>query len=116
MKKSGGVFSVPVTINGVTKDFDFDTGSSLVLLPDSVFDICGEDIIDSAIFIDAFGGTSKRKIINIREMTICSIKLFNIPAVLMNNSKCSPLLGQSALGKFNSVKIDYKKMNLILQK
>ncbi len=115
MRKEGGVYLVPITVNGLNLDFIFDTGASTISISSAEAmvmirqgKITQEDIIGQAQFMDANGGISAGTIVLLRSVQIGDIALQNIQATVVDNIQAPLLLGQSALAKFGKVTIDYE--------
>lgn len=114
MRKEGGVYLVPITVNGLNLDFIFDTGASsislssaeaIVMLRQGL--ITQNDIVGQQQFQDATGGVSVGTIIRLRTVEIGGIVLNNVEASVVDNIQAPLLLGQTALSKFGKVTIDY---------
>lgn len=115
MRKEGGVYLVPITVNGLNLDFIFDIGASTISISSAEAmvmirqgKITQEDIIGQAQFMDANGGISAGTIVLLRSVQIGDIALQNIQATVVDNIQAPLLLGQSALAKFGKVTIDYE--------
>jgi len=114
MRKEGGVYLVPIVVNGLNLDFIFDTGASSIsisLAEATVMarqgKITEEDIVGQAQFSDANGDVSVGTIVNLRTVQIGDITLRNVKASIVDNIQAPLLLGQTALAKFGKVTIDY---------
>lgn len=114
MEKSGGVYFVPITVNGLDLKFIFDTGASSICI--SVAEaavmvrqgkITEGDILGQQQFQDATGSISVGTVIRLRTVNIGGIELRNIEANVVDNIQAPLLLGQTALAKFGKVTIDY---------
>ena len=114
MEKAGGVYYVPITVNGLDLKFIFDTGASSICI--SAVEaavmvrqgqITEDDILGQQQFQDATGGISVGTIIRLRSVVIGGIELHNVEANVVDNIQAPLLLGQTALGKFGKVTIDY---------
>lgn len=119
MTPMGGVYEIPVKINGSSMDFIFDTGASsisiseleaLMLLKQGR--LKEEDILGTMQFKDATGRISEGTTINLRSVVIGNREIRNVEASVVHNMEAPLLLGQSALGQFGKVTIDYKKNQL----
>lgn len=115
MKKKGGIYLVPVKINGITLDFVFDTGASVISISNLEFElllknntITETDITEYAQVKEASGRISKVRTINIKEVQIGNRTLQNVEAVVVPNPKADLLLGQTALSQFGRFEVDYK--------
>lgn len=114
MRKEGGVYLVPITVNGLHLDFIFDTGASSISLSSAEAmvmyrqgQITQDDIVGQQQFQDATGGVSVGTIVLLRTVQIGDITLENVKASIVDNIQAPLLLGQSALAKFGKVTIDY---------
>lgn len=114
MRQNGGVYFVPIKVNGLDLEFIFDTGAStlcissaeaVVMLRQGQID--EDDILGQSQFQDATGGISVGTIIRLRTVEIGGITLHNIEANVVDNIQAPLLLGQTALSKFGKVTIDY---------
>lgn len=111
--KSGGVYELPVEINGIPMSFIFDTGAGLVsislaeinfLLKQKRFS--QEDVLDSQNFIDANGDVTTGAIVNLKSIQIGNRIVRNVRAAVVLNQKAPLLLGQSFIQRFGKVTID----------
>lgn len=116
MEKQGGIYMIPVTINGVQMHFIFDTGASLISISstEAIFlykqgKLSQDDIKGKANFTDANGDVSEGTIIILREVKIGNKVLTNVEASVVNNLEAPILMGQSALSQFGKISIDYNK-------
>lgn len=114
MRKEGGVYLVPIIVNGLSLDFIFDTGASSICLSSAEAlvmlkqgHISEEDIVGQTKFQDATGGVSVGTVILLRSVQIGDITLENVEATVVDNIQAPLLLGQTALAKFGKVTIDY---------
>ena len=114
MRKEGGVYLVPITVNGLNLDFVFDTGASSISISSAEAavmykqgQITQEDIVGQHQFQDATGGISVGTVIRLRSVEIGGISLSNVEASVVDNINAPLLLGQTALAKFGKVTIDY---------
>lgn len=114
MRKEGGVYLVPITVNGLNLDFIFDTGASSISLSSAEAmvmlrqgQITQEDIVGQQKFQDATGGVTVGTIVLLRTVQIGDITLENVEASVVDNIQAPLLLGQTALAKFGKVTIDY---------
>lgn len=114
MRKEGGVYLVPITVNGLSLDFIFDTGASSISLSSAEAmvmlrqgQITQDDIVGQQQFQDATGEVSVGTIILLRSVQIGDITLENVEASVVDNIQAPLLLGQTALAKFGKVTIDY---------
>ncbi len=114
MTKEGGVYRVPVTINGAEMLFIFDTGASLISISNVEASylykqgtLTIDDVLDKANFVDANGDISPGVIINLKNVKIGDRTIHNVKASVVNNSKAPLLFGQSALEEFGNFSINY---------
>ena len=114
MKQSGGVYLVPITVNGLDLEFIFDTGASSISLSAAEATVMArqgkiteDDIVGEAQFYDANGDVSVGTIVTLRTVQIGDITLHNVEASVVDNIQAPLLLGQTALSKFGKVTIDY---------
>ena len=114
MRKEGGVYLVPITVNGLNLDFIFDTGASSISLSSAEAmvmlrqgQITKDDIVGQQQFQDATGSVSVGTIVLLRTVQIGDITLENVEASIVDNIQAPLLLGQTALAKFGKVTIDY---------
>ena len=122
MKKENGVYKIPIRINGVLMDFIFDTGAGMISISDleATFlykqgKITKDDIIGSEKFQDATGTISEGAVINLKEVSLDNLTLYNVRASVTDNINAPLLLGQSALEKFGKITIDYANEQVIFE-
>lgn len=115
MRKEGGVYLVPITVNGLNLDFVFDTGASSISLSSAEAmvmlrqgQITKDDIVGEQQFQDATGGISVGTVVRLRSVRIGDISLSDVEASVVDNINAPLLLGQTALAKFGKVTIDYE--------
>lgn len=114
MEKEGGVYLVPITVNGLNLKFIFDTGASSICISAAEAavmarqgKITDNDFLGQGQFQDATGGISVGSIVRLRTVEIGGIELYNVEATIVNNIQAPLLLGQTALSKFGKLTIDY---------
>lgn len=114
MEKAGGVYLVPIKVNGLDFKFIFDTGASSICLSSAEAlvmlrqgQINQDDFVGEQQFQDATGGISVGSIIRLHTVEIGGIILRNVEANVVDNIQAPLLLGQTALSKFGKVTIDY---------
>ena len=123
MTKVGGVYEVPVIINGVLKlNFIFDAGASDVSIsPDVALTlirtgtVTDKDFLGTETYKFADGSTAKSKVFLIKEIQLGNKKVNNVRATISKSINAPLLLGQSVLNKFGKVTIDYNKGVIIFQ-
>jgi clan AA aspartic protease (TIGR02281 family) len=113
MKREGGVSIIPCKVNGLNLSFIFDTGASdvTISLTEASFMLKNgylnkEDIFGTTKYSDANGNISEGIIINLKEIEISGLKLYNVRAAIVNNLDAPLLLGQSALSKLGKIQLD----------
>lgn len=116
MKSENGVYKIPIFINDTKMYFIFDTGASDITISatEAMFlykqgTLQEEDILGTQKYQIADGSISEGTIINLRTVKIGNKTLKNVKASIIHNMDAPLLLGQSALARFGSVSIDYKK-------
>jgi uncharacterized protein len=122
MKINGGIFVVPVEINGtVTLDFAVDSGATYVAVPADVFStlkltgvIKDSDIVGQSTYILADGSKSQSATFTIRSLSVGNTVVENVKASVMP-SQGSLLLGQSFFERLRSWSIDNTKHELLLE-
>ena len=119
MKRDGGVSIIPCKVNGLNLNFIFDTGASSVSLSmtEATFMLKNgylseSDILGTNKFLDASGKISEGVIINLKEIEIAGLKLYNVKASIVKNNKAPLLLGQSAIGKLGKIQLDFEQNTL----
>lgn len=116
MTPMGGVYEIPIKINGVNMDIIFDTGASNISISETEVrflwkqgKLDEDDILGSMQFKDATGKISEGTVINLRAVQIGNRVINDVEASVVHNSQAPLLLGQSALARFGKVTIDYNK-------
>ena len=122
MRNDGGVYYIPLTVNGIEMEFIFDTGASIISISaaEAIFmyrqgKLLDKDFQGASYFSDATGTISEGTSINLREVQIGSRTLHNVRASVVHNLDAPLLLGQSALNQFGRITIDYNQNILILE-
>jgi aspartyl protease family protein len=122
MTEKGGVYTVPIEVNGVAMNFIFDTGASDVSmsLTEAIFlmkqgKLTENDIRGSQQYQTADGSITEGTVINLKDVKIGNKVLHNVEASVVESMEAPLLLGQSALSKFGKISIDYKKSELKLE-
>lgn len=123
MTKTGGVYEIPVTINGVLKlNFIFDAGAADVSISSDVAltlirtgTVREEDFIGTESYKFADGSIAKSKVFIIKEIQIGNKKIKNVRASISKSLNAPLLLGQSVLNRFGKVSIDYIKKVIIFE-
>ena len=122
VRDDGGVYKVPVEINGTEMYFIFDTGAGMISISTTEANflykqgkLSKDDILGKANFVDANGDISEGTIINLKEVRLGRKSLYNIEASVVGNLTAPLLLGQSALEKFGKVSIDYDELEITFE-
>lgn len=113
MKKTGGVYSVPCTINGCKLEFIFDTGASDVTISFTEFAymlkngfIKKEDILGTENYRIANGDAVEGTKIMLREIKFAGLTLNNVTASVTHTLNAPLLLGQSVIGRLGKIQLD----------
>src|SRR5215471_12166613 len=119
--RKGGVYELPVEINGVlTLNFVLDSGASEVLIPADVVltlirtgTIRDTDFLPGQTFVLADGSTVKSPRFTLRSLKIGSRHITNVPASI-GPLTSGLLLGQSFLERLGTWGIDTQRKMLML--
>ena len=121
-KGDGGVYYVPMRVNGQELEFIFDTGAGIIsisrleaalLLKQGR--INKDDVIGESQATIADGSTVHGTRINLREVELAGVILRDVEADISDNDSAPLLLGQSAMSRFGSFKVDYKKQTITFE-
>lgn len=119
MEAEGGVYLVPITVNGLDLKFIFDTGASSICISSAEAtvmirqgQITRDDILGQQKFQDATGRVSVGTVINLKTVDIGGIVLHDVEATVVDNILAPLLLGQTALAKFGKISIDYDELTI----
>jgi len=122
MRKQGGIYIIPMKINGIELDFIFDTGAGSISISDLEASllykqgkITQEDILGKQNFEDATGRISEGAVINLKEVSIGGRTIHNVKASVVHNSEAPLLLGQTVLQRFGKITIDYDNSEITFQ-
>jgi aspartyl protease family protein len=122
MRHAGGIYYVPLKVNGLEMEFIFDTGASIISISLNEARLMHrqgkldkDDILGASFFSDATGTISEGTRLNLKEVEIGNRTLYNVEASVVHNLKAPLLLGQSALNQFGRITIDYENRELILE-
>jgi len=121
--ESGGVYEVPVLVNGVLKiNFIIDSGASDVAIsPDVALTlvrtgtITDADWLPGANYRFADGSIAQSERFKLRTLRISNRTLKSVSCSIGNSIHAPMLLGQSALKKLGGYRVDYGKGLLILE-
>lgn len=121
MKRENGVSILPCKVNGLNLKFIFDTGASdvSISMTEATFMLKNDylspdDILGKSNYRDANGNISEGVNINLRELEIGGLKLYNVKASVVTNIKAPLLLGQSAISKLGVVQLDLQANTLTI--
>jgi clan AA aspartic protease (TIGR02281 family) len=122
MKNDGGIFVIPVEINGaITLDFIVDSGASDVSIPADVVStlirtgtIQDSDFIGTQTYVLADGSTAPSHVFLIRSLKLGDHIVRNVRGSIAS-PRAALLLGQSFLQNFKSWSIDNTKHVLLLE-
>jgi antitoxin component YwqK of YwqJK toxin-antitoxin module len=123
MTREGGVYKLPVELNGVLKiDFILDSGASeLSISPDVALTLLktgtikDSDWLPGAYYRFADGSSAKSKRFVLKSIKIGDRLITNISCSISNSINSPMLLGQNVLSKFGKYTIDNKGQVLILE-
>ncbi len=117
MEKRNSVYYVPCRINGEKADFIFDTGAGMISLSSDfavrLIDLgllTLDDVLGEAESTIADGSTHTVTVVNIRDVEIGGLHLYNVQATIKEQQNAPLLLGQSAIEKLGKVTIDGYKL------
>lgn len=120
MSKEGGVYTVPCKVNGLPLKFIFDTGASdvSISLTEAMFMIKNgylnkEDIGESVYYGIANGDVAKGTKLNIREIEFAGLKLYNVEASIVHETRAPLLLGQSVIGKLGRIQLEGNELTIL---
>lgn len=121
MKKIGGIYYIPCTINGINMDAVFDTGASEISLSltEAMFmlkqgKLDEKDFIGTEDYTIADGSIHKGSVVILREVILGDKVLIDVKASIVDNHEAPVLFGQSALSKIGKITIDYSNNMLVL--
>lgn len=117
-----GIYTVPVQVNrAVTSEFLVDTGSSVVVIPESMLKILiangtvtRDDILGTGTAMLADTSLYRSVQLRLRELRIGDVVVRDVLAAV-SPSLIQPILGQSLLSRFGSVTFDNQRRLLVLQ-
>lgn len=120
---TGGVFTVPATINStLTLTFIVDTGATDLTLPSFIgkalfasSSLTETDVVGSSTYTLADGSTQRGTVVTLRALRIGPIELRNVRAVVMPSDSTAMLLGQSVLQRLGSWRIDAAAKRLVIE-
>lgn len=113
MKKEGGVFTIPCTVNGLRLKFIFDTGASTVTisLTEALFMLKNgylkeSDIKGSSLSELANGQITENTKIVLHDIEFSGLILYNVEASVIHELGAPLLLGQTAMKKIGTFQFD----------
>lgn len=123
LKKSGGVYEIPVELNGVLKiSFIFDSGASDVSIsPDVALTLMRTGTIDDDDWMEgeyyrfADGTYAKSMRFKLKSVNVGGIIIKDVTCSISNNLEAPMLLGQSVLSRFGKYTFDYSSKKLIIE-
>jgi aspartyl protease family protein len=117
-----GVKYVWIEVNGMRLRFIFDTGASSICISEAeaitLFKqgtLTEDDILETQSFQDATGTISNGTKVILKEVKIGNQILENIEALVVSNFQAPLLLGQSALERFDNIRIDNKNQQIFFE-
>jgi clan AA aspartic protease (TIGR02281 family) len=121
MKKDGGVYVVPVAVNGdVTLDCIVDSGASDVNIPADVFEalvrdgaVRQSDLLGTRLYTLADGSSERGRVVRIKSLKVGNVVVHDVVASIGGDDS-NGLLGQSFLGRFRSWSLDNGRHALVL--
>ena len=122
VKKYGGTYEIPCTVNGLPLKMIFDTGASDVtvssveasfMLKNGYLD--ENDIKGTSHYMTASGDIHEGTILKLKEVRLGDAVLKNIEASVVHNQKAPLLLGQSVLERFGTITIDNVNSKLLIK-
>lgn len=122
LTRSGGVYSVGVKVNdSITMQFVVDSGAADVTLPSFVGKtlfasgaITKADVLGAATYTLADGTSMRGTVVNLRSLLIGDVVIRNVRAAILPTDDASLLLGQSALRKLGTWRIDASANRLVI--
>ena len=121
-KGEDGLYYVPIRVNGQELKFIFDTGASSICISSLEANlllkqgqISEDEIVGDVQSLIADGSTVHGTRINLREVELAGVTLHDVDAIVSDNNSAPLLLGQSAMSRFGSFKVDYKKQTITFE-
>ncbi|MBP8192909.1 MAG: retroviral-like aspartic protease family protein [Chitinophagales bacterium] len=122
MENKNGIFMMPCSVNGLNLKFIFDTGASdvSISLTEANFMLKNgylskSDVLGTEYYRIANGEIEEGTKINLKEIQIGKIKIYNVKASVVHNLNAPLLLGQSALKKLGKIEFDYSNNTLSIK-
>lgn len=122
LTREGGVYNVPVTLNGATQvPFVIDTGAAMVMIPADVYQqlvdagtVHPSDVLSPMIMVTADGSRHKVPRFYLASLRVGSKQLTSVAAAV-GPAGTSPLLGQSFLERVGTWRLDAQRQRLVLE-
>lgn len=120
MQKENGIFTTPCKVNGLQLKFIFDTGASNVSI--SLFEAIfmlkngyleASDLKGSSYAQIANGEIIENTTVNLKELEIGGLKLYNVEATIIHELSAPLLLGQSAIQKMGKIQLEDDELIII---
>lgn len=112
MEKEAGVYKIPCKVNGAKMKMIFDTGASSVSISLSIAEylyendyITKNDIIGTGQAKVADGRIVNNLIINLRDIEIDGVHVYNVQATVSESLTAPLLFGQSAIQKLGKISL-----------
>ena len=112
MEEEGGVYKIPCFVNGAKMKMIFDTGAAKVSISKMMAEYLFENDFLSESDIKGFGQSKvadgrikDNTIINIKDLEIAGLHIYNVDAWVDEELRSPLLLGQSAIQKLGAVTI-----------
>ena len=104
MKRKSGVYSLPCEVNGVRRDFIFDTGAANTSLSQEFVNellqkkrLLQTDFAGAIQTRNASGVIDNNTIVNIRQLKVGNRMIYNVRAIIAVSQKAPLLLGLNAI-------------------
>ena len=117
MERDGGVYKISCTVNGARMKMIFDTGASSVSLSKSMAEyliendyISKKDLLGTSKVRIADGSVVNAYRVNLKDVEIGGMHLYNVEATISTSQYAPLLLGQSAIQKLGKISIDGNKL------
>lgn len=119
MEKTGGVYKMPCSVNGLKLNFVFDTGASDVSISstEALFMIKNDylkssDFGETINYIIANGEIQEGTKLTLKEVQIGTTTLKNVEASVVHSLNAPLLLGQSVLSQLGVIQFNYNTNTL----
>ena len=119
MEEYNGVYRIPCSVNGAKMKFVFDTGASTVCLSMAMAEylldndyIKKEDIKGTGTSTVADGRIVNHVVINLNDIEIQGMHLYDVKAVVVEGQKAPLLMGQTAIQKLGAIEINGNKLTI----